>query len=128
MNSVMHFEVPADDVERAQKFYSEVFGWQMDPIPAMKYTIVRTAETDEKTHMLKSPGAINGGIMKKNADIKNPVITIVTKDMDASAKMIESHGGKIIVPKIKVGDMGLSLYFKDSEGNLMGLWQPLGKI
>mgnify|MGYP001598568886 CR=1 FL=1 len=48
MDKVVHFEVPADDMKRAQKFYSEVFGWGIQELPEMDYTIVQTMEMDEK--------------------------------------------------------------------------------
>ena len=63
-NSVVHFEVPFDDKERAMKFYAEVFGWQMQDMPEMQYVIARTTETHD-TQMIKNPGAINGGMYKR---------------------------------------------------------------
>ncbi|MBI3887846.1 VOC family protein, partial [Candidatus Microgenomates bacterium] len=64
MNKVIHFEIPADDINRAQRFYKEVFGWKMNIIPEMNYTIVQTGPTDEKG-MTKESGFINGGMMKR---------------------------------------------------------------
>jgi uncharacterized protein len=49
MRSVVHFEIPADDVARAKEFYSSIFGWQLQDMPEMDYTIVKTTETDEQT-------------------------------------------------------------------------------
>jgi uncharacterized protein len=120
---VAHFEIPADDVERAKKFYREVFGWRMDPVPNMEYTLVRTAETDDKG-MIKELGAINGGMMKRQAPIEHPVITIVVESIDASLKMIKKQGGKMVQKKMPIQGMGFSAYFIDPEGNLMGLFEP----
>ena len=127
MNKVVHFEIPMDDVERAQKFYSAVFDWQIQPIPEMKYTIVRTGPIDEQ-QMPKESGFINGGMFKRSGPVKSPVITIAVESLDDAFKKIEQAGGKIQKDnkgeaKMKVGDMGWAAYFIDTEGNILGLWQ-----
>lgn len=122
MDPIVHFEIPADNLPRAEQFYKQVFGWQIQPIPDMKYTIARTGETDEK-FMLKKPGMINGGMMHKDAHIKNPVLTIQVKSIEHAQKEIEKAGGSMIKGKWQVGDMGFAAYFKDTEGNVLGLWE-----
>ena len=124
MDKVVHFEIPADKVERAQEFYKKTFGWGIQSIPEMQYTIVRTVEVDDK-QMPKESGAINGGMMKRNDSVKSPIITINVENIDDSLKMIEENGGKIIMAKQKVGEMGFNAYFQDSEGNVLGVWQAL---
>ncbi len=124
MDKVVHFEIPADDIERAQKFYSETFGWKMNPVPGMGYTILHTVEVDEK-QMPRESGAINGGMMQRRAPVSSPVVTINVADIDASLKKVEAKGGKIVMEKQKVGDMGYSAYVKDTEGNIIGLWQEI---
>ncbi len=123
MQSVVHFEIPADDLERAQKFYSESFGWNVNYIAEMNYAIVSTTESDEKTGAPKKPGAINGGMLKRQEPVKNPVITINVESIDEAHDKIETAGGEIIRGKMPVGDMGFASYFKDSEGNVLGLWE-----
>ncbi len=122
MNEIVHFEIPVDDLERAQKFYKTAFGWQMNYMKEMDYTMVQTTEVDEK-QMPKKPGAINGGMMKRGGDVKSPVVTIDVADIDAAIVEVEKNGGKALGKKMKVGDMGWSAYFKDPEGNVIGLWQ-----
>src|SRR3989338_8215215 len=85
MDKVVHFEIPADDLKRAEKFYEKTFGWSINSMPEMKYTIVRTAEVDEK-FMPKEVGSINGGMFKRTDDLKNVVITIDVKNIDKSLK------------------------------------------
>jgi len=126
MDKVVHFEIPADDIERAKKFYSEIFGWKINAIPEMNYTIVNTGSTDNEG-MVQEKGYINGGMLKRNEAVKNPVITINVDDIKSTISKIENAGGKLIKEPMKVGDMGLAAYFKDSEGNVMGLWQSLKK-
>jgi uncharacterized protein len=122
---VVHFEIPADDVSRAQGFYREAFGWNINPMPEMQYTILGTTPTDEQG-MPTEPGSINGGMFQREDDISTPIITIDVDDVDAALTKIESLGGKTVRPKEAVGEMGFAAYFNDSEGNLMGLWQNAG--
>jgi uncharacterized protein len=120
--AVVHFEIPADDVERARGFYRDAFGWNVNPMPEMGYTILGTTPTNDQG-MPDAPGAINGGMFERADDIATPVITIDVDDIDAALTKVESLGGKTVRPRMEVGDMGFAAYFTDSEGNLMGLWQ-----
>ena len=122
---VVHFEIPADDVARAEEFYRSAFGWNLNPMPDMGYTMVSTTPTDEQGAP-KDPGAINGGMFKREATISTPIITIDVDDIDKALETITSNGGSTVQGKESVMDMGFSAYFKDSEGNLMGLWQTAG--
>jgi len=122
MGKVVHFEIPADNLARAKKFYSTVFGWELNDFPEMEYTIVRTVQSDENG-MPKEAGAINGGMLQREEPVKAPVITISVDNMDQATATIEKNGGKVIRAKMPVGDMGFAAYFKDTEGNVVGLWQ-----
>ncbi|MFH0849008.1 MAG: VOC family protein [archaeon] len=122
MGKIVHFEIPADNLVRAKKFYSTVFDWKINEIPEMDYILVNTVETDEKG-MPKELGAINGGMLTRQEPVKSPVITISVESIDQAAQTIEKNGGKMIRPKMSVGNMGFAAYFKDTEGNVIGLWQ-----
>lgn len=125
----MHFEIPVENVERAKKFYKTVFDWQTEDYPAMNYTICRTVPVDDK-FMPKEAGAINGGMFvctDTMKEIKNPVITINVASIDSSAKKLEKAGGKIVKAKFAVAGMGFAAYFKDPEGNILGLWENAKK-
>jgi len=122
MGKVVHFEIPADNLARAKKFYNTVFGWKIDDYPEMQYTILRTTETDAKG-MPKEVGAINGGMLERQDPVRAPIVTISVDNMEQATAKIETNGGKIIRPKIAVGDMGFAAYFRDTEGNVIGLWQ-----
>ena len=124
---VVHFEVPAKNIKRAKEFYSRVFGWKMkDMAGGMEYTLVGTVKTD-KNQVPTEPGAINGGMMKLQKPFTGPVVTIQVDNIDASLKDIGKHGGKTVTKKTSMGEWGFFGYFKDSEGNLMGLFQFPGK-
>lgn len=128
MDSVVHFEIPVKDPDgEGTKFYREVFGWNTDRWQGdFPYWMAMTTEVDEQTRMPKTSGGINGGIMEKDK-FQSPIITINVEDLEAKAKLIEEHGGKMIGEKQKVGDMGWSAYFTDNSGNVMGLWQNIKK-
>lgn len=126
MDKVVHFEIPVDNLERAQKFYKSAFDWMLKPEPQINYTIVRTTEVDEM-NMPKEPGAINGGMMQRKDPIKNPVITISVENIDEALKKVQSLGGKIVMGKMEVPNVGISAYFQDTEGNILGLWQATRK-
>ncbi|NUP75622.1 MAG: VOC family protein [Sinomonas sp.] len=120
---VVHFEIPADDSSRASSFYSEAFGWNLMSVPNMDYTMVGTTPSDESGSPLE-PGAINGGMYTRNEQFpQSPVITVDVEDIDAALAKIESLGGSTVAPKIPVGEMGFAAYFRDTEGNVLGLWQ-----
>src|SRR6266487_6483261 len=93
---VVHFELPADNVERAKGFYQKAFGWDISQPPGMEYHMVGTAEIDQKTRMPTQPGAINGGMTKRNNEVKNTVITIDVPDIEATLKNVEKLGGKMV--------------------------------
>lgn len=124
MGGVVHFEIPVDDVGRAQHFYREAFGWQINPMPEMDYTILGTTPSDEDGRPAE-PGAINGGMFARQSDhpVTSPVITIAVDDIDAALEKVEDLGGKTAVGRQTVGDMGFAAYVVDPEGNIIGLWQ-----
>jgi len=126
MGKVVHFEIPADDLLRAKKFYSTVFGWRMNEIPEMEYVMVGTTESDENGTP-REPGAINGGMLKRQDPVRNPVLTIDVESIDDTLASVEKNGGRIVREKLAVGDMGFAAYFRDSEGNVIGLWQNPSK-
>ena len=125
MNKVVHFEIPFDDQERAQKFYQDVFGWQINKFADMDYYIATTCKTDPNTMMPLESGAINGGLLKKDPTGEHPIIVIDVPSMDEHIKKIESAGGKVVMPSMKISDFGLYARVADTEGNVIGIWQLL---
>ena len=125
-NPIVHFEIPADDVETAKEFYEKIFGWKITKFPMpegeAEYYGVRTTEVDEKTQLPKTPGAINGGLMKRK-ETGQPFMNYIHVDsIEHMLKTIEKHGGTICLSKTEIGKgMGWIAAFQDTEGNLMGL-------
>lgn len=122
MNSVVHFEIPADDLKRAESFYSSTFGWKVNLMPEFNYAMVSTTEVDENSMPIK-PGAINGGMLKRQSPVEKIVITVSVENIDEALAKIEANGGKTVRGKMPVGDMGFAAYFQDTEGNVVGLWE-----
>jgi uncharacterized protein len=122
MRSVVHFEIPADDVARAKEFHRSVFDWQLQDMPEMDYTIVRTTEVDEN-QMPTTAGAINGGLMRRSSETPAPVLTIDVESVDQALKHVEAAGGRVVRERTEIPGMGAFAYFTDPEGNTLGLWE-----
>lgn len=112
MPRVIHFEIPAEDPERAIKFYKDVFGWEIEKWEHGDYWLVSTGPEDE-------PG-INGAIMPKESG--NMVReTISVNSFNEFAEKIDGQGGKMLTDKMPIPDMGFTGLFQDTEGNVMGI-------
>lgn len=127
MDPVTHFELPADDRERVKKFYSSVFGWQLQQMgPEMgEYVLAGTTPVDEN-QMAKVPGQINGGIFMRGQDPEATVPTVVIQvaDLDESMKKVTGAGGKIIGEPQDIPGVGRWVSFRDTENNRVGMMQP----
>jgi predicted enzyme related to lactoylglutathione lyase len=122
----VHFEIPADDVERAKNFYGSIFGWDLQTMQMGEgeYTTVKTTAVNEQTQTPTEPGAINGGLYRRSEQAPStPVITIDVDGIDDALKQIEDQGGSTVTPRTPIPGMGAFAYFKDPEGNVLGLWE-----
>lgn len=126
MNPVVHFEMPSTDSERVKKFYSTVFGWQMQQMgPEMgNYILANTTPIDEKTQRPKEPGAINGGFYPKSEDSKSTHLVISVNNIEEYMKMVTNAGGKLLGKPMDIPGVGKFIMFKDTEGNRVGILQP----
>ena len=125
MDPVIHFEMPAEDTERIQKFYENAFGWQTTPLgpEAGDFVLAFTIETDEETRMPKKRGAINGGFYKKTEPDQRTRLTILVEDIQEAMKKVESAGGTLVGEVQEMPGVGLFASFTDTEGNLLTLNQ-----
>jgi predicted enzyme related to lactoylglutathione lyase len=119
---VVHFEIPADDENRAREFYRSIFGWEFQVLPEMGYSLAMTTPMDEHGRPSVS-GSINGGLFKRGEGLTAPVVTVDVDDIDAALEKISKQGGSVHREKMEVPGSGWNAYFKDSEGNIVGLWQ-----
>jgi predicted enzyme related to lactoylglutathione lyase len=122
-NTIIHFEIPATDVEKLKRFYAGLFGWKIAKYPGpMEYWMIQTVPVDEKGMLLR-PG-VNGGMYKKERPEQKPVNYISVDSIDESIEKVTKLGGKIISPKQEVPNVGWIATAVDPEGNQIALLQP----
>jgi predicted enzyme related to lactoylglutathione lyase len=118
---VVHFEITYDDGDRARAFYETAFGWQLQSMEGMGYTLASTGPSGEEGPT--EPGFINGGMMQRQGPYTSPIVVVDVASIDDALKAINEAGGTTVTERQPVGDMGFSAYFRDPEGNLLGLWE-----
>ncbi len=126
MGRIVHFEVHVDDMERAKKFYGEVFGWKFEDwtdYAGMPYFGAVTGDANE-------PG-INGALMQRqspppgaNQPLNGFACTMGVADYDSTEQKILANGGKVALPKYALPGMAWQGYYIDTEGNIFGIHQP----
>ena len=122
---VVHFEIPFDDGDRARRFYGEAFGWQLQSMPGMAYTLATTGPTGDQG--ATEPGYVNGGMMSRaDSPSATPILVVDVDSIDAALTTVGSLGGEVLRAKEPVGDMGFAAYVRDPEGNVIGLWETAG--
>ena len=126
MSRVLHFEIQADDVERAKAFYAAAFGWSFEDYGQMTgstYWGITTGPEGE-------PG-INGGLLQR--PVPAPAVgqgtnafvcTVVVEDYDETERKILDAGGQVALPKMALTGMAWQGYYLDTEGNTFGIHQP----
>jgi uncharacterized protein len=132
MPTIVHFEIPADDLERSKKFYTDLFGWKIEKWPGsgsgsssssssssssdMEYWIITT--TDER-----GDKGLGGGMMKRQGP-QQPIINYIdVKSVDEYSSKVQQLGGKVVVPKMAVPGMGYLAVCLDTENNAFGIWE-----
>ncbi len=126
MGRPVHFEIQADDIERAKAFYADVFGWTYEDyghVAGSPYFGVMTGDAEE-------PG-INGGLLQRPAPAPAPeqgtnafVCTMAVDDYDETERKILAAGGTVALPKMALMGMAWQGYYLDPEGNTFGIHQP----
>lgn len=125
MNSVVHFEITADDTNRAKKFYGDVFSWKFNEMTGDygTYIVCQTVDTDEQG-MPKRKGAINGGMMPKDATAKHTILTVAVDDIKDTLEKVKDSGGKVVSEPAPIPGVGTYARIEDSEGNIVSLLEP----
>ena len=124
MPTLVHFEIPSDDLERSKKFYSELFGWNFEKwsgpesLPeGMEYLTITT--TDDKGNK-----SIGGGMMKRqNSQQQGMTNYIDVKSVDEHSDRVMQLGGKVVIPKKSIAGMGYFAVCLDTENNTFGIWE-----
>jgi predicted enzyme related to lactoylglutathione lyase len=121
MARVVHFEIHADDPERAVRFYQKVFGWEITKwAGSADYWLVNTGPKEQ-------PG-INGGLLRRHGPgpveghaVSSFVCTVDTPSVDETVQSVLANGGTIALPKMPIPGVGWLAYVKDTEGNILGI-------
>jgi uncharacterized protein len=127
MPTIVHFEIPADDIERAKNFYTELFGWKIEKLLGMdtgnsssssdmEYWMITT--TDEKGNK-----ALGGGMMKRKMPQQPNINYIGVESVDEYASKVEKIGGKVVLSKMAVPGMGYFAVCLDTENNAFAIWE-----
>jgi predicted enzyme related to lactoylglutathione lyase len=123
MGRVIHFEIFAEDNDRAERFYTGVFGWAAQPIGGpMDYRLLTTGPDDR-------PG-INGAILHRRGEIDGQAVigyvcTIQVDSIEETERAVPAAGGEQVLDRMEVPGVGQLSYFKDTEGNIFGALQPV---
>ena len=114
MPNIVHFEIPADNTERARQFYGELFGWTFEEaaMGESPYWVIQTEE-----------GGLGGGLLQRQDPHHLPTNYISVESVDDASRRVEELGGKIVIPKQPVPGMGWFAACIDTEGNGFSLWQ-----
>jgi predicted enzyme related to lactoylglutathione lyase len=116
MPRVVHFEITADDPDRAVAFYKEVFGWQIHKWDGpMDYWMIQTGPKEQ-------PG-IDGGVTRRMGPGTAHINTVDVPSVDEYVAKIEANGGTIAMPKMAIPGVGWLAYAKDTEGSIFGVMQ-----
>jgi predicted enzyme related to lactoylglutathione lyase len=119
----IHFEIHAEDTDRAIKFYGDLFGWRFSQWGQEKYWLITTGE--------KGTPGIDGGLLPRPmagnpepmAPVNAFVCTVDVADLDATIARVTGLGGRIVVPRTPIPTVGWLAYAKDTEGNIFGMMQ-----
>ena len=123
-HTLMHFEIPVNDVDKLKRFYEEVFGWKIVQASGpIEYWVIQTVPVD-KDGMLVRPG-VNGGMYKKQVPESKPVNYFSVESISNFLEKIVKLGGKVTQPKQEVPEIGWIAAAEDPEGNIFALIQPI---
>lgn len=126
MSRLIHFEIHVDDMERAKKFYGEVFGWSFEDWSDYAGMPYFGAVTGKESEM-----GINGALMQRQGASPEPgtalngyACTMGVADYNSTETKILNNGGKLALPKYALPGMAWQGYYIDTEGNTFGIHQP----
>jgi uncharacterized protein len=132
MPTIVHFEIPADDIERAKKFYNDLFEWKIEKWSdtednSSHLTSVATGQIIEYWMMTttddKGNKALSGGMMKRQMPEHQVTNYIGVESVDEYSSKVEKLGGKVVAPKHAVPGMGYFALCIDTENNNFAIWE-----
>ena len=124
MPTIVHFEIPADNIERATKFYNSLFGWKAEKVPGlMEYWMFRTGNRWNAGNNSGREQVIGGGIMQRQQPQQGITNFIGVDSITEYSKKVEKLGGKVKVPKTEVPGFGCFAICTDTENNTFAIWE-----
>ena len=129
MDRVRAFDIPVVDMQRAKRFCETIFGWKIRPIPGSggNFHAAQTVPVDENDEP-RETGAINGGFYLKGTNgLSEMFLEVTVPSIDEYLKTIDSEGGQLVKSKGPILDIAFFAVVKDTEGNLIGLWEDVRK-
>ena len=133
MPTIVHFGIPADNIERAKQFYSDLFGWKIEKMSRStdennsKLTSAATGEPIEYWMITTTDDqgnkALGGGLMKRQLPQHQITNYINVNSIDEYKSKIEEAGGKVVAPKHAVPGMGYFALCLDPENNSFAIWE-----
>jgi uncharacterized protein len=122
-HTIIHFEIPAQNIEKLKQFYTDVFNWKIIGAPGpIPYWIIQTVPTNEKG-MQQRPG-VNGGMYQKQAPDNRPLNYFSVESIDEYVNKIKKFGGRVVSEKQEVPGVGFIATVMDPEGNIFAMLQP----
>jgi predicted enzyme related to lactoylglutathione lyase len=127
MDAVVHFEMPYDDAARVAAFYQSAFGWNTEKLGAEMGEYVLAITTPSDASGPTRPGAINGGFFARKPDwpAQYPSVVIAVENAAAAMDKVRRAGGSVLGDPMDIPGVGKYVSFTDSEGNRVGMLQPL---
>jgi uncharacterized protein len=123
-HTILHFEIPADNVEKLKEFYEKVFGWNITLAAGpIEYWVIQTVPVDPNGMLIRA--GVNGGMYKKQIPGSKPINYFSVENISAFLENIVKLGGKVIQPKEEVPEVGWIAAAEDPEGNQFALIQPI---
>jgi len=113
-----HFAINANDIPRAQAFYSNVFGWTFESWGPPGFFLIRNKPDGEVRAAMQQRREIVSGVAMRGFEC-----TIAVADIHATESAIKANGGKIVMPVSTIPTVGKLLFFEDPEGNIAGAMQ-----
>jgi predicted enzyme related to lactoylglutathione lyase len=117
MPTIVHFDIPVDNIDRAKKFYETLFDWKIEKVPGeMTYYLIETTDLDGQRN-------VGGGMSKRENTGQQITNFIGVTSIDEYMAKVKSLGGKILEPKTPIVGWGYLAVCQDTEDNTFGIWE-----
>ncbi len=125
-HTLIHFEIPANNVEKVKGFYEQIFGWKIiQAAGPIEYWLIQTVPVDEKGMLLRA--GVNGGLYKRQVPESKPINYFQVESISEFLDRVVKLGGKVTQPKQEVPEIGWIAAAEDPEGNPFALIEPIEK-